>query len=94
MHSTTGSGLFVLTSYSAEQVAEHTAVGRTRAKLVVAAMRHAWAGYKAHAWGADALLPRSGGREDNWGGMGMTLLDSLDTLWIMGMKVRLECDAS
>ena len=25
--------------------------------------------------------------QDNWGGMGVTLVDSLDTLWIMGLKV-------
>lgn len=23
---------------------------------------------------------------DNWGGMGVTLVDSLDTLWLMGLK--------
>ncbi|CAM9868406.1 unnamed protein product, partial [Discosporangium mesarthrocarpum] len=23
---------------------------------------------------------------DNWGGMGVTLVDSLDTLWLMGMR--------
>lgn len=25
---------------------------------------------------------------DNWGGMGVTLVDSLDTLWIMGLKAE------
>eukprot|EP01035_Chromulina_nebulosa_P006335 gene6335-8563_t len=49
-------------------------------------MRHAWAGYRAHAWGRDELKPISAHGQDNWGGMGVTLVDSLDTLWIMGMK--------
>ena len=50
-----------------------------------AGMRHAWAGYRAHAWGRDELKPISAHGQDNWGGMGVTLVDSLDTLWLMGM---------
>ena len=74
---------------SAAERAQLDAVGRERAALVKAAMVHAWGGYKERAWGKDTLLPRSGGSENQWGAMGMTLLDSLDTLWIMGMrKVR------
>lgn len=49
-------------------------------------MIHTWKGYEDKAWGADELKPRSGRPQNNWGGMGMTLLDSLDVLWIMGMK--------
>ena len=36
--------------------------------------------------GRDELKPLSKSGSDNWGGMGVTLVDSLDTLWIMGMK--------
>lgn len=42
--------------------------------------------YKAYAWGRDELKPLSKRGQDNWGGMGVTLVDSLDTLWLMGMK--------
>jgi hypothetical protein len=52
------------------------------------ALKHAWEGYTSKAWGTDELKPQSGGGQNNWGGVGMTLVDSLDTLWIMGMKVR------
>ncbi|KAJ5163305.1 uncharacterized protein N7500_005135 [Penicillium coprophilum] len=38
------------------------------------------------AWGADELAPLSGSPEDMLGGWGATLLDNLDTLWIMGMQ--------
>ena len=42
------------------------------------------------AFGADEIKPVSGMRNENWGGMGMTLLDSLDTLWLMGMKEEFD----
>ena len=86
---TLGSATEVDPVVSAAERAQLDAVGRERAALVKAAMVHAWGGYKERAWGKDTLLPRSGGSENQWGAMGMTLLDSLDTLWIMGMrKVR------
>eukprot|EP00636_Phaeomonas_parva_P000251 CAMPEP_0118864030 /NCGR_PEP_ID=MMETSP1163-20130328/8710_1 /TAXON_ID=124430 /ORGANISM="Phaeomonas parva, Strain CCMP2877" /LENGTH=1054 /DNA_ID=CAMNT_0006798099 /DNA_START=229 /DNA_END=3393 /DNA_ORIENTATION=- len=57
-----------------------------RAEKVKEAMQHAWKGYKSNAWGYDELLPVSGRKQNNWGGMGVTLVDSLDTLWLMDMK--------
>ncbi|KYK56968.1 glycosyl hydrolase [Drechmeria coniospora] len=42
--------------------------------------------YKKHAWLSDELMPVSGGRKDPFGGWAATLVDSLDTLWIMGFK--------
>lgn len=41
--------------------------------------------YKAKAWGKDEIQPISGGSNNKWGGLGMTLVDSLDTLYIMGL---------
>ena len=58
----------------------------SRALAVKAGMQHCWKNYKSHAWGMDELKPVSGRGDNNWGGMGMTLLDSLDTLWVMGMR--------
>lgn len=46
---------------------------------------HAWYGYKDHAWMADSLLPLTGGRQEKFCGWSATLVDSLDTLWIMGL---------
>lgn len=63
---------------------------RDRAAAVKDAMSHAWAGYKARAWGRDELKPISGRGQDNWGAMGVTLVDSLDTLWLMGMKAEFD----
>ena len=59
---------------------------RRRADSVREAMRHAWTGYKAHAWGRDELKPVSGRGSDNWGGLAVTMVDSLDTLWMMGLR--------
>lgn len=49
-------------------------------------MKHVWRGYKTYAYGQDELKPISKRGHDNWGGMCTTLIDSLDTLWMMGMK--------
>jgi mannosyl-oligosaccharide alpha-1,2-mannosidase len=46
---------------------------------------HAWRGYKEHAWGQDEVKPVDGGI-NNWMGLGLTITDSLDTLWIMDLK--------
>jgi hypothetical protein len=59
---------------------------KDRATAVKAAMQHCWKHYRAKAWGMDEIHPVSGRGQNNWGGMGMTLLDSLDTLWVMGMR--------
>eukprot|EP01039_Chlorochromonas_danica_P009873 gene9873-10919_t len=69
---------------------ESDRLGRERREKIKDGMRHAWTGYKNHAWGRDELRPISGSSKDNWGGMGMTLVDSLDTLWVMGMKEEFE----
>lgn len=45
-----------------------------------------WASYKRKAWMKDALKPISGGYVDQFSGWAATLVDSLDTLWIMGMR--------
>ena len=65
---------------------ESDRLGRVRRESVKDGMKHAWKGYKDHAWGHDEVLPLTREGSDNWGGMGVTLVDSLDTLWIMGMK--------
>ncbi|PKK40666.1 hypothetical protein CI102_14915 [Trichoderma harzianum] len=46
----------------------------------------AWQGYKKFAWKQDALLPISGGGREQFSGWAATLVDALDTLWIMGLR--------
>jgi mannosyl-oligosaccharide alpha-1,2-mannosidase len=65
-------------------------LARLRRTHVRAAMEHAWISYKKYAFGQDELLPISASSRNNWGGMGVTLVDSLDTLWLMGMKTEFK----
>uniref|UniRef100_A0A8C5HI76 alpha-1,2-Mannosidase n=1 Tax=Gouania willdenowi TaxID=441366 RepID=A0A8C5HI76_GOUWI len=53
------------------------------------AFRHAWRGYKDFAWGHDELRPISKSYSE-WFGLGLTLIDALDTMWIMGLKEEFE----
>ena len=45
----------------------------------------AWENYKKYAWGYDELCPieRKG---KNWLGLGLTIVDSIDTLWLMELS--------
>jgi mannosyl-oligosaccharide alpha-1,2-mannosidase len=61
-------------------------------ELVKKMMAHAWKGYKTYAWGHDELKPISKTARD-WmsnRGLAASLIDSLDTLYIMGMKTEFE----
>ena len=64
---------------------ESIKLGRIRKENIKDGMKHAWKGYKTYAWGMDEVKPISKQGSDPWGGMGVTLIDSLDTLWLMGM---------
>lgn len=60
----------------------------TRQQHIREAMRWSWKGYRAFAWGQDELLPHSHS-SNRWFGLGLTLVDSLDTLHIMGLEQEL-----
>uniref|UniRef100_A0A8C7P929 alpha-1,2-Mannosidase n=1 Tax=Oncorhynchus mykiss TaxID=8022 RepID=A0A8C7P929_ONCMY len=53
------------------------------------AFRHAWKGYKEFAWGKDELRPMSKSYGE-WFGLGLTLIDALDTMWILNLKKEFE----
>uniref|UniRef100_A0A8C6URM0 alpha-1,2-Mannosidase n=1 Tax=Neogobius melanostomus TaxID=47308 RepID=A0A8C6URM0_9GOBI len=55
-----------------------------RQEAVRQAFRHAWRGYRDHAWGHDELKPISKSYAE-WFGLGLTLIDALDTMWILGL---------
>lgn len=57
-----------------------------RAAAVRRAFKRSYDAYKEHAWLRDELTPVSGGHKDPFGGWAATLVDSLDTLWIMGFR--------
>lgn len=47
-----------------------------------------WKSYRKHAWGFDELTPISLHGADTFSGWGATLVDSLDALWVMDMKLE------
>ncbi|KAF1843812.1 glycoside hydrolase family 47 protein [Cucurbitaria berberidis CBS 394.84] len=52
--------------------------------------KKSWSGYRKHAWLHDELRPVSGNYRDPFANWGATLVDALDTLWIMGLKDEFE----
>jgi mannosyl-oligosaccharide alpha-1,2-mannosidase len=61
-----------------------------RLKIIHEAFTHSWEGYKSQAWLKDEVAPITGGHRTTFGGWGATLVDTLDTLWIMGKKEDFE----
>ncbi|KAJ3470006.1 hypothetical protein MRS44_000105 [Fusarium solani] len=49
-----------------------------------------WSAYRQHAWMRDELMPVSAQWRDSFGGWAATLVDSLDTLWIMDLREEFE----
>lgn len=49
-----------------------------------------WKAYEERAFGADELKPISGERVNRWGNVAMTLMDNIDSLYIMGFKEEFE----
>ncbi|KAK9523268.1 hypothetical protein VZT92_019670 [Zoarces viviparus] len=58
-------------------------------EAVQEAFLHSWKGYKEFAWGHDELRPLSKSYSE-WFGLGLTLIDALDTMWILGLKKEFE----
>ena len=65
---------------------EAKAIRLKRLAAVKEAFQHAWSGYKENAWMADEVGPLSGAQHNFFGGWAASLVDALDTLWIMDMK--------
>ena len=63
---------------------------KARLEAVKEAFLHSWEGYKKHAWLQDSVTPITGGFTNKWGKRGATLVDSLDTLLIMGLDEEFE----
>eukprot|EP00092_Neocalanus_flemingeri_P022741 GFUD01024661.1.p1 GENE.GFUD01024661.1~~GFUD01024661.1.p1 ORF type:complete len:559 (+),score=150.76 GFUD01024661.1:124-1800(+) len=63
---------------------------KARRNVVRKMMKHAWDGYAAHAWGKNEVRPvsKSGNLGTVFGSSdcGATIVDSMDTLYIMGLE--------
>jgi mannosyl-oligosaccharide alpha-1,2-mannosidase len=66
--------------------ADVAAVQEQRRLEVKRVFEKSWESYRTKAWMKDALKPISGQYVDQFSGWAATLVDSLDTLWMMGMR--------
>lgn len=70
---------------------EHTKAERLHRRAAVKdAFLHTWKGYKKYAWLQDEVTPVTGGFKNSFGQRGASLVDALDTLYIMGLDEEFE----
>jgi mannosyl-oligosaccharide alpha-1,2-mannosidase len=62
----------------------------SRLRTVRESFAHAWKGYRKYAWMGDEVGPLTGESHATFGNWSATLVDSLDTLWIMGFKKEFD----
>jgi len=82
---------------AAAQGGEHAAsawasvtADEARRDAVRDAMRHAWGSYATHAFGYDELQPQAKRGKNGFGGMGATVVDAIDTLYIMNLTAEYD----
>lgn len=68
----------------------HNQTQKNRRDAVRKAAKKSWGAYRKYAWGKDELMPEKLRGADTFAGWGATLVDSLDTLWIMDLKAEFE----
>lgn len=73
-----------------DEVPEAKIIREKRQAQVKKEFEKAWNGYKSRAWLHDELSPVSGEFRDPFCGWAATLVDALDTLWIMGLRDEFE----
>ncbi|KEY70824.1 hypothetical protein S7711_08524 [Stachybotrys chartarum IBT 7711] len=61
-------------------------VNQERRNVVRGVFERSYRAYRKYAWLRDELTPVTGRGKDPFGGWAATLVDSLDTLWIMGFR--------
>lgn len=91
----TGSGVSIriinkTTKINEKNIAQDDPLNIQRRQKVRESMLHAWASYEKYAWGQDELQPQTKNGTDSFGGLGATLVDSLDTLFIMGLDEQFQ----
>lgn len=69
-----------------QESSENRTLRLGRQAQVKSTLKKAWQSYRERAWMHDELLPISGNGHDSFGGWAATLVDTLDTLWIMDLK--------
>lgn len=66
-------------------------LGKMERNRIIGMMRHAWNGYEKYAFGSDHLKPITKTSHE-WLGLGISILDAVDTSYIMGeMHIYEKC---
>jgi mannosyl-oligosaccharide alpha-1,2-mannosidase len=68
------------------ETSEERELRESRRESIKQGFLHAWNGYVKYAWGADEVLPLSNIPDNGYNGWGASMVDALDTMWIMGLK--------
>ena len=75
--------------FTTESASDKTAREDKR-EIIKKAFLFSWDGYRSKAWKQDELSPVSGKYRNPFCGWGATLVDTLDTLWMMKLKDEFE----
>ena len=75
--------------FTTESASDKTAREDKR-EIIKKAFLFSWDGYRSKAWKQDELSPVSGKYRNPFCGWGATLVDTLDTLWMMELKDEFE----
>lgn len=74
----------------AAETSDEKAAREKKRDVIKQAFSFSWMGYKRKAWMQDELSPVSGKYRNPFCAWGATLVDSLDTLYMMGLKEEFE----
>ncbi|KAK3904877.1 glycoside hydrolase [Staphylotrichum tortipilum] len=72
----------------------HDDTSKRRQQAVRRVFLRSWTSYKTHAWLYDELSPVTGKGKTTFGGWSATLVDALDTLWIMDLRSEFHAAAA
>ncbi|KAL0940136.1 glycosyl hydrolase family 47 protein [Colletotrichum truncatum] len=75
---------------SAKRGRTNDALSESRRLAVRDAFVKSWSSYKKYAWEYDELAPVTAKGKNTFGGYAATLVDALDTLWIMDLREEFE----
>ncbi|KAJ2392520.1 hypothetical protein H4S02_000738 [Coemansia sp. RSA 2611] len=69
-----------------DETAEQRQTRHARAEAIKNGFMYAWGGYKKYAYGADEIDVIKRAPKTTRNGWGATIVDALDTMWVMGLK--------
>ncbi|KAF6827231.1 glycosyl hydrolase family 47 [Colletotrichum plurivorum] len=75
---------------SAKRGRVNDATSESRRRAVRDVFFKSWSSYKKYAWKYDELAPVSAKAKNTFGGYAATLVDALDTLWIMNLREEFD----